>query len=353
MKIIQVMPFFGLGGAEIMCENLVYELRKLGHQVIVISLYSKKTEITSRFENSGIDVRYLDKKVGLDFKLVKSLWKILRKEKPDVIHTHLHVAKYVFPLATLHKIKVVHTVHSVAQKEAQRVSRIMNGVFFKYFKVVPIALSEEVKKTILTEYKLNSDKVPIIFNGIDLSKCQIKSDYSLGETFRIVHVGRFNEVKNHEGLINAFKVFNKKYPNSELHLIGDGVLKSRMEQKASENGLLHKIKFYGSQANVHLYLSDKDIFVLPSLYEGMPMSIIEAMGTGLPIVATNVGGIPDMLNQDSALLIEPEETAIAGAFEEYYLDSQLRERHGKKALKQSVRFSAQTMACEYLQAYRK
>ena len=62
MKVIQVMPFFGLGGAEIMCENLVYELKKMGHEVIVVSLYNKQTPITERFEKAEIDIRYLDKK---------------------------------------------------------------------------------------------------------------------------------------------------------------------------------------------------------------------------------------------------------------------------------------------------
>ena len=66
MKIIQVIPFLGMGGAEIMCETLVYELKKLGHEVTVISLYSKKTPITERMENAGIDIRYLDKKLGFD-----------------------------------------------------------------------------------------------------------------------------------------------------------------------------------------------------------------------------------------------------------------------------------------------
>lgn len=353
MKIIQVIPFFGMGGAEIMCENLVYELRKLGHEVVVISLYNKKTPITERLEKSGADIRYLDKKEGLDFSVFGKLKKIFKQEKPDVVHTHIYVSKYVFPIASEMKIKVVHTVHSVAKHESSKISRVVNKYFFNHTNTIPVALSNKVQDTLIAEYKLEKSKVPVVLNGIDLSKCNAKTCYEYKDRFKIIHIGSFTDVKNHSGLIESFGIFNRKYPNTELHLIGDGINRIKIEKLVESKSLSKKIIFHGLQSNVHQYLSQMDVFALPSLYEGVPMSIAEAMGTGLPIVATAVGGVPDMLDQSCAQLVPVDVLAIANAFENYYLDYNLRKAHGGKALEMSKRFSAAVMADKYIKIYQR
>ena len=94
MKILQVIPYFCFGGAETMCENLTYSLRSLGHEVTVVSLYQERTPIAQRMEETGVKILYLDKKLGLDISMVPKLMKIMRQEKPDVVHTHLDVIKY-------------------------------------------------------------------------------------------------------------------------------------------------------------------------------------------------------------------------------------------------------------------
>lgn len=351
MKILQVMPFFRLGGAEIMCENLVYELIKLGHKVVIISLYNEETPITKRFKEKGIKIKFLDKKEGFDFSLYKKLWKVFKKEKPDVVHTHLYVTKYVFPIATLLKIKVIHTVHNVASEEATKFSRIFNNIFFKNFNVIPVALSKNIQQTIVKEYHLDKENIPIVLNGIDLSKFHKKETYDRKQFFDIVHVGSFKKAKNHIGMIDAFSVMHNKYKDCRLHLIGDGEGKKEIEQIVKEKKLSEYVIFYGLQEDVNNFLKDMDIFTLPSLYEGIPISIIEAMGTGLPIVASNVGGIPNMLDFDSALLIPVNCEALVEAWEKYYLDYELRKLHGEKVIKLSGKFSSEKMAEEYINIY--
>ena len=341
-----------MGGAEIMCETLVYELKKMGHEVVVISLYSTETIITQRLKKANVDIRFLNKKSGFDTCMYRKLRSIFKEEKPDVIHTHLYVTKYVFPVASKLKIRVVHTIHNIAEKENGRRERKLNKFFFKHCHVVPVALSELIRDSIVREYKLSKDKIPVVFNGIDLSRCIPKTDYSVNGNFKILHIGRFFEQKNHIGLVRAFKLFHDKHADSELWLIGDGEKKAEIEQYVAENDLGASVKFGGLQSNVYGYLHDADIFTLPSNYEGLPMTLIEAMGTGLPIVATAVGGVPDMLDENSAQLVSVNEEEIAAAFEKYYLDYNLRKRHGENALKMSQRFSAETMACKYIDIYR-
>lgn len=352
MKIIQVMPFFGLGGAETMCENLVYELKKMGHEVIVISLYNKKTPITERMKKKNIDIRYLNKKAGFDISLFSKLRRLFKQEKPDVIHTHIYTTKYVFPIAAQLKIRVVHTVHNLAEKENGKLGRKLNKFFFKHCHLIPVALSELIRDSIVKEYDIDEDRIPVIYNGIDLSKCQIKTDYSVDGNFKILHIGRFYEQKNHTGLLQAFKLFHEKHINTELWLIGDGEKRAEIENYVAKNNLTSCVTLLGLQSYVYGYLHDADMFTLPSNYEGIPMTIVEAMGTGLPIVATTVGGIPDMLNDESALLVPVEVNEISKAFEKYYTNTELRETHGTNAFILSDKFSAKTMAERYYSIYK-
>lgn len=349
---MQVIPLFGLGGAEIMCENLIYALRDLGHEVIIVSLYEYTSPITERFSKNKMDIRYMHKKKGMDILLFGRLKRLFLEEKPDVVHTHLYSAKYVFPTARSAGVKrIVHTIHSVADKESPKSSRIINSYYFRHGGVVPVSLSRLVQDTVVREYKLCREKTPVIYNGINLSKCKVKTDYSVQGSFKILHIGSFSDVKNHVGLIQAFEIFHGKYPNSRLQLIGDGGLSATIKELVNEKGLDECIEFLGQQSNVFGYLHEADIFTLPSKYEGMPMSLIEAMGTGLPIIATAVGGIPDMIDEEIAQMPDVNINQIAEAFEKYYLNEQMRREHGEKALEKSKNFSAQGMAREYCKIY--
>ena len=247
--------------------------------------------------------------------------------------------------------KRVHTVHNIASKETGTAARKLNKIFYKFHKVVPVALSGLVQDTVVEEYGLKKEDIPVVFNGIRLSNCKVKTDYAAKDLFTILHIGRFEDQKNHMGLVRAFAAFHQKHPNSRLHLIGDGVNKQAVMDYVEQNGLTDAVLFLGQKARVFDDLNGADIFTLPSIYEGIPMTLIEAMGTGLPIVATKVGGVADMLDDSSALLVPVEEAAITEAFEKYYLDESLRERHGKAALRKADLFSAEAMARSYEAIY--
>jgi glycosyltransferase involved in cell wall biosynthesis len=355
MKIIQIMPEFGLAGAEIMCENLIYELVEQGEEVVVVSLYDYHSAITERLEKKNIKVIYLHKKPGLDFSMIIKLVKLFKIEKPDVIHTHRYVMQYAIPAAIITGIKQrVHTVHNVAKKENSNLARKVNFLFFKFAHVIPVALSEKIQKTIEEEYRINIKKIPVILNGIDLKKCLPKSSYNLNNPIRILHIGRFSEQKNHEGLVQAFALFVKLHPDSKLILVGDGEKKTHIENLVNEFNLSSKVLFCGIQSDIYGYLHDADIFILPSLYEGVPMTLIEAMGTGLPIVATAVGGVPDMLNNEKeALLTSKNVDELCAALNRFVEDQSFRELCGNNALKRSQLFASKYMADQYISIYKK
>ncbi len=355
MKIVQIIPNFGIGGAETMCAALVLELRKLGHEVIVISMYDYHSPITERLEKEGVGIIYLGKKLGFDPSIIWKIRRILKKEKPDAVHTHLYACAYGMIAAILAGVKKrVNTLHSVAEKESRKAGKRINKSLYKHHHVIPVALSKLVQDTVVDVYGLPKERIPVVYNGIDLSNCIPKESYSVDGKFKIVHVGSFTSPKNHPGLLKAFKTFHDKHPDSELWLVGDGVLRPEIEKTIGEYGLGNDVKLLGLQSNVYGYLHDADMFTLPSNYEGIPMTIIEAMGTGLPVAATSVGGIPDMLeNGKEAILVENDPIKIADAFEQYYLSEDLRRTYGQNAKKRSIEFSAETMAKGYLEIYQK
>lgn len=353
MKIIQVIPAFRLAGAEIMCENLCVALKKAGETVIAVSLYSEQTAITERLGKNGIRIVFLEKKPGFDPTIFVKLVKLFKEERPDVVHTHIYASKYALPAAVMVGVKRrVHTVHNMAQKEQGSLGRKINTFMYRHCDVVPVALSKEVRNSISRVYKIPLKKIPVIYNGIDLTKCIPKDSYDVDEKYKILHIGRFNGQKNHRMLIEAFNEFIKGYPNSELTLIGGGELEIEIKRLVKSLGLTDKVKFEGVTSDVFPYLHKADVFVLPSNYEGMPMALIEAMGTGLPIIATDVGGVSSMIHTgEDGILIGNDKSELKRAFI-LLLDKNLRKKIGLKAINTAkTKFSVAVMGRKYMALY--
>lgn len=353
MKVIQIMPEFGLAGAETMCENLCYELKKDGIELLVVSLYDYHSAITERLENAGIKILYMNKKPGLDLSMIPKLRKVFKKERPDVVHTHRYVMQYAVPASIGLPIKRIHTVHNVAEKEVPEKTQKLNYVFYHSFHVVPVALSKEVRSSINRIYRIPQKKIPVIYNGIDLSRCIPKESYETEGPLNILHIGRFSQQKNHKMLIETFSEFVRDYPESTLVLIGGGELEEEMEQLAASLGVGDKVRFEGLISNVYPYLHKADIFVLPSNYEGMPMTLIEAMGTGLPIIATDVGGISSMVNNNvDGILISNDKDELKEALEGLLSESK-RQELGIEARKKPLKvFSSAVMGEKYIKLYK-
>lgn len=355
MKVVQVIPEFGIGGAETMCENLSLALVREGVDVVAVSLYDYHSLITERMEKNGIPVVYLNKKKGLDLGVIIRLAKLLKTIKPDVVHTHLYSLKYAYFAAKIAGVEtVVHTMHNIAQKESTPKNRKLNRFFFRYCGVIPVALSENIKNTIEEEYGLTSNSIPVIYNGVDLTKCRRKENSILHDPIKIIHVGRFSEQKNHIGLINEFCSFHNLYKNSVLLLVGNGELQDTIYNATEKRGLGNCVQFLGTRDDVYNLMNESDIFVLPSLYEGVPMTIIEAMGTGLPVIASAVGGVPNMIDdKKDGFLIQNNEGELFQALQQIAENDYLRQSISDNAIIKSTLFSDVQMARNYIAVYKK
>lgn len=351
---MQVIPAFSIGGAETMCANLSIELKQAGHEVQVVSLYNITSAITKRLENNDISIVYLDKKGGLNLSIIFKLYKVMKEYKPNVVHTHLYSAKYAHLAASLCGIKrKIHTIHNVAYKDAPGIERKANSFLFKCLGVTPVALSDEVKKTISEYYSIPSLQIPVILNGVPLDKCIVVSDENK-LIKHVLHIGRFSEQKNHMTLIKGFVEARKTNQDLELFLYGEGELEEECKRFVREVNAEDYIHFRGLTDDPFCVMSKMDIFILPSLWEGVPMTLIEAMGSAMPIIASNVGGIPNMLTDGiDALLINPTPEEVTNSLLKLTRDEEKCRQLGKNALRRSELFSAKTMACNYLKIYKK
>lgn len=353
MKILQVMPEFALAGAERMAENLTLQLKKNGYDVEVVSLYDYHSAITENLEKNGIKIHYLGKRKGLDLSMYFKLTRLFMKLKPSVVHTHRYVAQYTMPACILAGIRGrVHTIHTMASEESSQ--KKLQNIFFHKFKLIPVGISDTVQKSICDFYKLTPERVPMVFNGIDIDRYAAKTSYEQNGKFRFVHIGRFALAKNHKNIVKAFKILSEKYDDVELHFIGEGELLDETNQLITDLGMKDKIILHGVMNNINTEMCKYDSLILPSVYEGMPITLIEAMAVGMPIAASAVGGIPDMIEDKiSGILCSPDCESIAGVMEKLYLDKELRAELGDGAKKAADRFSAGNMAKGYIEIYGK
>lgn len=349
---MHVIPMLDTGGAQAMCESLVSALKTLNNEVIVACLYSCSTPITRRINEKGIKIFFLNKKRGFDVTCIYRLKKIIDLEKPEVIHTHLYVTKYVALANWRYKIPVVHTIHSVAEKENTKLGILFNRLLFKNNKIQPVALSQNIRESISKVYRINQNRIPIVYNGIDLKRFEINNKNVDKDEFVIIHVGRFADVKNQMLLVQAFEQILNKH-KCKLWLIGDGEDYFKVQSYIERRPCKDSIVLWGNQSNPETFLAKASLFVLPSKYEGIPMSIAEAMASGLPIIASNVGGIRDMITHGvNGILITPNLAELIEAIDEIITNKDLRERLAIKSKESSKKFSNINMANGYLNIYR-
>jgi glycosyltransferase involved in cell wall biosynthesis len=180
-----------------------------------------------------------------------------------------------------------------------------------------IAVSEKVKEHAISHSKIHPDKIVTIYNGvrsidnrINADPAAIRKTLNLSPSDRVVMViGRLRREKGHAYLIDAIDDVRKKIPDIELIIVGEGEEEKRLKDKAKKLSLTDTVHFTGVREDVPALLALAELVVLPSLWEGMPNCLLEAMNAGKPIVATRVGGIPEVvIDGDTGILVPPRDS---------------------------------------------
>ena len=248
--------------------------------------------------------------------------------------------------------KIFHTVHNVAEKEVPSKLQHFQKFLFRSRKAVPVAISPRVRKSIEKRYGMNINEIPMIYNGIDVNNFSPKDDYAQHDVFTCLHIGRFSEQKNHIEMVLALKKLIDAGEKIRFIFVGEGDLLGDIKEQVDKQHLTKYVIFAGTTGNVRPWFEKSDLFMLPSKWEGMPMTLIEAMSAAMPIIASNVGGVPDMLeNERSALLIEPNADEIVEVILKLKENESLRRSLGQEAYRDSTKFKAEHMGKEYCNVF--
>lgn len=269
------------------------------------------------------------------------LWRIFRKEKYDVVHTHSSKTGVLGRIAA--KLagckKVVHTVHGFSFPAAR--TRYAYFIYFlmewiaKWFTSVLIVLTENDKNIAINKLGFAAHKVRLLPNGVDISEVPNQVLNKQKDIFRVVMVGRLDKQKDPHTFIMAAIILSKKYANVCFDLIGDGEYREELELLIKSEGQQGKVKMLLWRNDVRELLTSYDIFVLSSRWEGMPLAILEAQATGLPVVVTDIPGNRDLVREgvDGYTFPPGNVDYLIKNIERYYFDRGLIQAHGDSAYK--------------------
>jgi len=304
--------------------------------------------LEARVQQLGIPLYFLGKGDKMSLKVLSRLDALFRQYRPAVVHTHLLALNYAYPLMLRYRTPArVHTVHSLAQREmGVRVGAWVRMLAFRYRfgGVVPVAVADEVRASIQQLYGYPDP--PLIPNGIPTDeyapdpdrRVQWRQAHGIEPHATVLtHVGRFAPPKNHALLIEAFAQVRSDAP-LYLLLVGSGELENAVREQVAGLGLQGRVRFLGVRADVADILRASDVFVLSSRWEGNPMSVMEAMAAGLPVVSTAVGGVPELVREGETGLLVPSEDAgaLAQALQALVDDPVRRQAMGATARQHAV-----------------
>jgi len=358
VRVMHVVPNFGPGGAERLVVDLLGAFDPNRFEVAAASLYPESgTMLEREIREKGIEVFYLSKRRGPDPRMIPQLHRLFCSFRPDVVHTHLYVLRYTLLPTLLSRVPArAHTVHNIAQKEVDGIGKLVHRIAFRLASVVPVSISQEVADTVRATYGRNIH-TPLIYNGIPTKQFVSKTARSAtpkGKSHVWIHIGRFAPQKNHLLLVEAFALAVREHPEMELWLVGDGPLRAAVEAAVTELDLEAKTSFLGLRADVPQLMASSDALVLSSGWEGLPLTVLEAMAAGKPVVATAVGGVPELVEDGATGILVPpgDAKALAQGLLRLAQDPDLRRRMGRAAQKRAIeRFDIARAAREYEALY--
>lgn len=303
IKVLQVTGSLRVGGAETVALNFYRYIDKERFEFDYLVYGDSVEPYEAEVEHLGGKVIHIDSPNEGYAKFLNGLRKVIRKYGPyDIIHAHtlLNIGLVLF-VGYIENVpmRVAHA-HSdrknVKLKLHKKLYKICMKHFIQKYATHYVACSYEAG-TFLYGRSLFEEKGIIIKNGIDVSQyCYnpikrdvIKREFGIKDKFVIGHVGRFSKVKNHSFLLKVFQEIHKRNSNTVLLLVGDGELRLQIEHEIEELGLNNNVVLTGTRSDVPDLMQAMDVFVFPSYYEGLPVTLVEAQASGLPcVISSNI-----------------------------------------------------------------
>lgn len=314
LKIIHFIHGLNMGGAETLVKDYCLGLDRSRFDVTLLCTYRYGTPYERVLQEAGVRVVYAqdasgwtdraENAKGLKRKLLKGLWhadlyriirKFMRSEHPDVIHAHLNVCTYLKFAKPRRPVKLFYTVHNEPSRvwdpkvRFKRADRCACQWLIRHYGMKLIVLHEQMRKEISRMYGIAEADCPVVRNGIDFRPYDAPSDAAakrreLGipeDAFVAGHVGRLSIAKNHEFLIRIFQEIATLRPDAHLVMVGDGEREPLIQCQIEESGIAERIHLISNRTDVPQLYRIMNVFLFPSTFEGMPVTLIEAQKAGV------------------------------------------------------------------------
>lgn len=360
MNILHITNHLNIGGISSYVLTLSAGMKKRGHNLYVAS---SGGQLLLRFTQEAIGFLPIPirTKQELSPKIFMSMLKLsgfISQHDIDIVHTHTRTTHVLGALLGLFNkdITLVTTCHGFFKP------RLSRRIFPCWGKKV-IAISRQVEEHLINDFKVNRDNIALINSGVDVERfkarspmprAEIRKKFGLKDAPVVGVIARLADVKGHIYLIEAMRQISEVFPDAQLFIVGDGKMKERLVELARNLGISQKVIFCPGLPDTREALGIMDVFVIPSLDEGLGIALIEAMAAGCASVGSDVGGIKNLIKHGvTGLLVGPADAkAIAGAVIELLGDDKKRESLGRAAQRfVSGHFSQERMLLEIERVY--
>lgn len=338
MKILLVVTGLGMGGAENQVINLAEALAIKGHKVTLAYLLEPALVLPRSGQVQVVWLGGAKSILGMAKALVR-LSKLVTRSEPDVVHSHMFHANILSRLAGMvGKIRrLVCTAHSNVEGGALRMLlyRLTDSLADEFTNVSQAAVESFVRLKAAP-----AGRMLVTHNGIDtqrfsfnsVARQQLRDELGIQDNRVFIAIGRFHEAKDYPNLLNAFSIFNRRQSDSHLLIVGEGELRPEIKQQIKVLGLQSRVSLLGIRKDVPELLSAADVFVLSSAWEGFGLVVAEAMATERIVIATNSGGVKEVLGNNGFLVAPRDSIMLAESMRKAIMlsESEARE-YGKKS----------------------
>ncbi|WP_428387850.1 glycosyltransferase [Mucisphaera sp.] len=299
-------------GAELLVADLAHRAAER-YRVVLVCL-DEVGPLGEELRAEGFEVICLDRRPGLDFGVVQQMARVYRRLQPAVVHTHQYTPFFYASAARVGVLgrgpRILFTEHGRHYPDRRKLKRVVANRLLLGADDRVTAVGEFVRRALVKNEGLAGSRVTVVHNGIDVAgfakpergRADVRRslEASLGidrEAPLIVQVARFHPVKDHLTAIRAMAGVRQRHPDAVLLLVGDGDERASIELAVAEHGLEGAVCLAGVRSDVADLLLAADVFLLTSVSEGISLTLLEAMAAGLPVVATAVGGNPEVVEQ--------------------------------------------------------
>ncbi|WP_166830302.1 glycosyltransferase [Thalassoroseus pseudoceratinae] len=335
--VCQVVHSLNVGGAELLAATLS---RRLSDQFrFVFACLDELGPVGETLQSEGFSVEVLGRQPGVDRQCAKRLWEYCERENVQLVHAHQYTPFFQTMLARRGRrgLPILFTEHGRHHPDVRKTKRVIcNRLLLKRDDRL-VGVGASVRDALIEKEGLPSERVEVIYNGVDLSafgttdanlRSEVREELSLADSDLVVMmVARLHPLKDHLTALEAVRSLSKLRPDIKLVLVGDGEERPRIGSFIKEHSLASNVRALGTRTDVARLLSAADVFLLSSISEGIPLTIIEAMAARIPVVSTDVGGVGEMVTHGVTGLLAPPKSpeAIAEQILTVSSDASLRD----------------------------